>query len=69
MQHLYPLLEDLENENERLQRQLAATNRHVDEHQELVAYVKEERELQQRREKRRDAPAWRRAKWWLLGWE
>ena len=60
-------IEELENENERLQRQLAATNRRVDQHQELVEYVQEERELQQRREERRDAPAWRRAKWWLLG--
>jgi hypothetical protein len=48
------------------------------EHTELVEYVQEERSIQQRREARREqererererenAPAWRRAKWWLLG--
>lgn len=41
-------VDELKQENERLQHQLATTNRRVDEHQELVAYVEEERELQQR---------------------
>ena len=59
--------DDLKQENERLQRQLAATNRRVGQHQELVEYVREERDLQQRREERLDAPVWRRTKWWLLG--
>lgn len=60
-------VESLRQENERLQRQLRETNKRVDEHQELVDYVEQEQSLQQRREERRDAPAWRRAKWWLLG--
>lgn len=60
-------IESLETENERLHRQLAATNKRVDQHTELVEYVQEERELHRRREERMDAPAWRRAKWWLLG--
>ena len=47
--------------------QLAATNRRVDQYQELVAYSQEERELDHRRQERMDAPVWRRAKWWLLG--
>lgn len=34
---------------------------------ELVEYVEGERALQQRREERRDAPLWTRAKWWVFG--
>ena len=34
---------------------------------ELVEYVEHERRIQQRREERATAPAWRRAKWWILG--
>lgn len=60
-------IEDVRRENDRLRKQLAATNRRVDQHQELVEYVQEERSVAQRREQRREAPAWRRAKWWLLG--
>ncbi|MCL7417444.1 MAG: ribbon-helix-helix protein, CopG family [Halalkalicoccus sp.] len=59
--------DDLKQENERLRDQLAATNRRVDQHTELVEYVREEREVDRRRQERMDAPAWRRAKWWLLG--
>lgn len=32
----------------------------------LHEYVEQERELQRRREERRDAPTWRRAKWWVV---
>ncbi|MFC4990591.1 CopG family ribbon-helix-helix protein [Saliphagus infecundisoli] len=59
--------DDLENERDRLERQLAATNQRVDQHQELVEYVQEERDLQQHREERRDAPLWTRAKWYVFG--
>lgn len=59
--------EDLERENERLRRQLEATNKRVDEHTELVEYIEQERSLQERREERRNAPVWTRAKWWILG--
>ena len=34
---------------------------------ELVEYVERERSMQEQERKRRNAPAWRRAKWWLLG--
>lgn len=59
--------EELQTENERLQNEKRALIDHRKEHTELVEYVKKERDLQQRQEERRDAPAWRRAKWWLLG--
>ena len=59
--------EELRSENERLRRKLQATNSRQEDVGELVEYVEKERRLQQRREERRDAPAWRRAKWWLLG--
>jgi hypothetical protein len=38
-----------------------------EEKQELVEYVGEERTIQQRREARRNAPLWRRAKWFVFG--
>lgn len=63
--------DDLEQENERLRRQLAATNRRVDEHRELVEYVEEQREVEHRREEREQrraqASVFTRAKWWLTG--
>ena len=34
---------------------------------ELVEYVERERSMQEQERERRNAPAWRRAKWWLLG--
>ena len=60
-------LEETQREVERLQRQLQATNARQDDVGELVEYVEEERSIQERREERREAPAWTRAKWWLLG--
>jgi len=60
-------VEELERENERLRRQLRATNSRERDVDEIVTYVEEERRLQQRREERRDAPVWTRAKWWLFG--
>lgn len=59
--------DDLEADRDRLQRQLAATNARQDDVDDLVAYVEEERRDRQRARERRDAPAWRRAKWWLFG--
>lgn len=66
-EHLTERVDDLEIENDRLRRQLAATNQRIDEHQELVEYVEEERRDRQRDRERRNAPVWRRAKWWVLG--
>lgn len=57
----------VQTENDRLRRQLQATNARQEDVGELVEYVEEERAIQQRREERRDAPVWRRAKWWVLG--
>jgi predicted nuclease with TOPRIM domain len=60
-------LDDLETENERLRRQLTAINQRVDEHQDLVEYVQEERSLAQEQRERRNAPMWTRAKWYVFG--
>ena len=59
--------DDLEEENERLRNEKRTLIQQREEHTELVEYVEEERSLQERREERSRAPAWRRAKWWLLG--
>lgn len=59
--------DDLKRENERLQRQLTAANSRYEEHTELVRFAEEQRELDQRRKEREDAPVWTRAKWWVLG--
>ena len=63
--------EDLKRENDRLQNRVRKLIDAREEHTELVEYVEEERLDRQRerehREQRRGAPAWRRAKWWLLG--
>ena len=63
--------DDLERENQRLQNRVRKLIDTREEHDELVEYVEEERLDRQRergrREQRRSAPAWRRAKWWLLG--
>lgn len=58
---------DLERENERLRNEKRALIRHREERTDLVEYVEREKELNQQRQQRRQAPAWRRAKWWLLG--
>ena len=59
--------EDLRSENERLRNEKRTLINQREEHGELVEYVEGEREIQQRREERRDAPVWRRAKWWVFG--
>jgi hypothetical protein len=57
----------LETENDRLRRELRATNARQEDVGELVEYVEREKSLQKRREERRDAPLWRRAKWFIFG--
>jgi regulator of replication initiation timing len=54
--------EDLRTENERLRDRIMALIDEREERTELVRFVDEE-------EERRRAPAWTRAKWWLLGRE
>lgn len=56
--------DELETENDRLRRQLQATNQRVEEHQDLVEYVEEERSLSKQRAQ---AGMLTRAKWWLTG--
>ena len=60
-------LEQTEARVEDLRRQLqeaTAGGRDVDE---LVEYVEGEMAKQERDRERRDAPVWRRAKWWVFG--
>jgi uncharacterized Zn finger protein (UPF0148 family) len=57
----------LRRERDSLQNQLntlAGKERAVEE---LVRTREREESIEARREERRNAPAWRRAKWWLLG--
>lgn len=58
---------ELETENERLRNEKRLILEQREEHTELVRFAEEQRELDQRRRTREDAPAWTRAKWWLLG--
>lgn len=58
---------EIKRENQRLKDRLAATNQRIDNTKELVEYVQEERELQQQRRRKENAPVWRRAKWWIFG--
>jgi Arc/MetJ-type ribon-helix-helix transcriptional regulator len=59
----------LRRERDSLQNQLNTLAGREREHGELVEYVEREKSLRERERERRDAPAWRRAKWWLLGRE
>lgn len=57
----------LESELERCRRARRQLLEQREENKELVRYAESEREAAERREDRRGAPAWRRAKWWLFG--
>ena len=59
--------EEIKRERDRLRAEKRTLIRDREEKTELVEYVEEQRELQQRQQERADAPAWTRAKWWLLG--
>ena len=66
--------DSIRQERDSLQNQLNTLAGREREHAELVEYVEREKSMQERREERerkreqrRNAPAWRRAKWWLLG--
>jgi Arc/MetJ-type ribon-helix-helix transcriptional regulator len=58
---------DLERENERLQREHRQLLEQREEHQELVRHVEDERKERDHRREHRNAPVWRRAKWWMFG--
>ena len=57
----------VQQDRERLKRNMQQLIEQQEEKQELVEYVGEERTIQQRREARRSAPLWRRAKWFVFG--
>lgn len=59
--------ERIRNERDRFERQYRQLVDQREEHTELVEYVEEERELERQRGRRRSAPVWTRAKWWILG--
>ncbi|EMA55684.1 ribbon-helix-helix protein, CopG family [Halococcus salifodinae] len=67
VEELTKQVEELERENERLQRERRQLLEQREEHTELVRYAEQQRSVVERREERRDAPVWRRAKWWVLG--
>ena len=57
----------VQSENDRLRRQLQATNARQEDVGELVEYVEQEKSLKERERERRDAPLWRRARWFVFG--
>ena len=59
--------EELETDLERSRNATRLLLEEREEKKELVRYVEQERDLQERREERRSAPAWKRAKWWVFG--
>jgi len=60
-------LEEVERERDRLRERLAARNAREDNVGEIVEYVERERALQEQQARRRQAPIWERAKWWVFG--
>ncbi|WP_227355797.1 plasmid mobilization protein [Haladaptatus salinisoli] len=60
-------LDESTTELERVRREKRQILEQREENQQLTRYVEREKSLQERRLERQDAPAWQRAKWWLLG--
>jgi hypothetical protein len=60
-------IEELERELKRAQRERRQIVEQRQENKELARYAETQRETEQRRRERRDAPVWRRAKWWVFG--
>jgi len=60
-------IEQLRTEIDRLQRERRQILEQREENQELVRFAKEQRSLVSEQRDRRNAPVWRRAKWWVLG--
>lgn len=64
-------IDELEDKRDRLQRRLIATNQRVDEHQELVWYVEDQREVERYRARRErmldEANILTRWKWKITG--
>lgn len=59
--------EEIKRERDRLRAEKRTLINPREEHTELVEYVQEEREFQKQRQQKENAPAWMRAKYWLLG--
>jgi len=57
-------VDELETELERVREEKRLILQEREEKKELARYAETEREREQQR---REAPAWRRAKWWLVG--
>ena len=60
-------IEELRTEIDRLQRERRQILEQREENQELVRFAEEQRSLVSEQRDRRNAPVWRRAKWWVLG--
>jgi predicted transcriptional regulator len=60
-------IEQLRTEIDRLQRERRQILEQREENQELVRFAEEQRSLVSEQRDRRNAPVWRRAKWWVLG--
>ena len=60
-------IEQLRTEIDRLQRERRQILEQREENQELARFAKEQRSLVSEQRDRRNAPVWRRAKWWVLG--
>jgi Arc/MetJ-type ribon-helix-helix transcriptional regulator len=59
--------DELEQQVERLQNEKRLILEQREDHNELIRHVEDEREEREQRRERRNAPVWRRAKWWVLG--
>lgn len=59
--------DEYETQVERLQNEKQALIEDREEKQELREYVEQEKSLVEKREERKQAPAWKRAKWWMFG--
>lgn len=59
----------LAEETDRLRREKRQILAQRDENRELVEYVNDRREQEQRERERRHAPVWKRAKYWVFGVE
>ncbi|WP_227778318.1 ribbon-helix-helix domain-containing protein [Haladaptatus pallidirubidus] len=67
--HYEDEIDKLETVVERLENEKRTILSQREENQELVKWAKEEQSLQRRREERQTAPVWKRAKWWLTGYD
>jgi|APHM01.1.fsa_nt_gi Ribbon-helix-helix protein, copG family. len=60
-------IDALETELERVRNEKRLILEQREEKNELARFAEQERTARERREQRRAAPAWRRAKWWVFG--